>query len=76
VPDDLLAQAERLAEHQGRSADELAAEALKRYLTHEWLTGIEREGQERRLHLGLKSDEDVERVVEWAVAEHRGERGR
>ena len=33
IPDDLLAQAEKLATSQGRTADDLAADALKRYPT-------------------------------------------
>jgi len=32
IPDDLLAQAEKLAASEGRTADDLAADALKRYL--------------------------------------------
>jgi len=77
IPDDLLAQAEKLAASQGRTADDVAADALKRYLAHEWLTKIEREGQERRWHLGLKSDEEAEAVVDRAISEYRDEqRGR
>ena len=74
VPDDLMAQAERLAAGQGRTADELAADALKRYIAHEWLNKLDREGQERRSRLGMKSEEDVERVVDRAIAESRTER--
>lgn len=32
IPDDLFLQAQRLANRQGRSADDLAAEALRRYI--------------------------------------------
>jgi hypothetical protein len=74
IPDDLLVQAEQLAASQGRTANDLAADALKRYLAHEWLNKVERESQERRRRLGLKSDEDVDRVVERAIAESRNER--
>jgi len=50
---------------------------LKRYLAHEWLNKIEREGQECRRQLGLKSDEEVEAVVDRAISEYRNEqRGR
>jgi hypothetical protein len=50
---------------------------LKRYLTHDWLDKIEREGQERRRQLGLKSDEEVEAVVDRAISEYRNvQRGR
>jgi len=77
IPDDLLAQAEKLAASQGRTADDLAADALKRYLAHEWLNKIEREGQERRRQLGLKTDGEVEAAVDRAISEYRNEqRGR
>jgi len=77
IPGDLLSQAEKLAATQGRTADDLAADALKRYLAHEWSNKIEREGQKRRQQLGLKSDEEVEAAVERAISEYRNEqRGR
>lgn len=76
IPADLLEQTEKLAASQGRSADDLAADALTRYLAHEWLNKIEREGEERRLQLALKSDEDVDAVVDRAISEYRnGQRG-
>jgi hypothetical protein len=71
-----MAQAERLAVRQGRTADELAADALKRYIAHEWLNKLDREGQEGRRRLGMKSDEDVERLVDRAIAESRDEQRR
>ena len=76
VPDDLMAQAERLAAGQGRTADDLAADALRRYIAHEWLNKLDREGQERRRRLGMTSDEDVERVVDLAIAKSRAEQRR
>lgn len=77
IPDDLLAQTEKLAASQGRTAHDLAADALNRYLAHEWLNKIEQEGQERRQQLGVKSDEEVDAVVDRAISEYRNEqRGR
>ena len=73
IPDDLLAEAEKLAVSQGRTADELAADALKRYLAHEWLNKIELEGQERRRQLWLKTDVEVEAAVDRAISEYRNE---
>jgi hypothetical protein len=35
VPDELLEQAQRIGELQGRTADEVAADALKRYLARQ-----------------------------------------
>lgn len=73
VLEDLLDEAQRMAQLQGRTTDALAADALKRYLGHEWLNKVAREGQERRRSEGLKSDDDVERVVERAIAHSRSE---
>jgi putative PIN family toxin of toxin-antitoxin system len=77
VPDDLLAQARRRAESQGRTADELAAEALQRYLAHEILNELSGGAEERRTQLGIGSDEEVEIYVDRIIHEHRQEkRGR
>jgi hypothetical protein len=73
VPDHLMAQAERSAARQGRTADELAADALKRYIAHEWLNKLDREGQERWRRPGMKSEEEVEREADRAIAESRNE---
>ena len=69
IPEELLAQAERIAQSQGRTTDDLAADALKRYLAHEELDEVQREGQDNRRRLGLESDEDVDRFVESAITE-------
>lgn len=76
IPEELLAQAERIAQSQGRTTDDLAADALKRYLAHEWLDKVQREAHDNRRRLGLVSDEDVDRFVESAVRESRSERRR
>jgi metal-responsive CopG/Arc/MetJ family transcriptional regulator len=72
VPEELLAQMEAAAREKGKSADELVTDALKRYLANEWMNRLEREGQERRRQLGLKTDDDVERYVDKAITEQRG----
>jgi hypothetical protein len=73
VPGELLEQAQRLAQSQGRTADDLAADALKRYLAREWVNKLSREGEENRRGLGLKTDQDVEDYVNRVIAEHRNE---
>ena len=73
VPDELLEQTQRMAESQGRTADEVAADALKRYLARQWLQTISRDAGENRRRLGLKTDEDVEEYVERVIAESRKE---
>ena len=71
VPEELLAQMQAAAQEKGKSADELVTDALKRYLANEWMNRLEREGQERRRQLGLKTDGDVERYVDKAITEQR-----
>ncbi len=66
VPDDLLKQARRMAEAEGCTADDLAADALKRYIEtrqnardlQDLATWSERHAQER----GFKPS-DVERAI-------------
>ena len=73
VPDDLLAQAQRRAKSQGRTADDLAADALIRYLASEMLKELSEGAEERRRKHGLTTDEDVERYVNKVIHEHRAE---
>ena len=74
VPDDLLAQAQSMAETEGRTADDLAAEALRRYLTLQRMTRLSRGAEERRRALGLKTDEEVQEYVDRVIHEARRER--
>jgi hypothetical protein len=73
LPDDLLAQAEQFAESQGRTADELAAEAVRRYLAHEKLDELSRYGHRKARELGIEdlSAEERDEFVERAVREVR-----
>ena len=52
VPEELPAQMQAAAREKGKSADELATDALKRYLANECMNELEREGEERRRQLG------------------------
>lgn len=74
VPDELLRAAQRIAESQGRTADALAAEALKRYIAHETLNSLSREGKQIRARLALNTEEDVERYVQEMISEARRDR--
>ena len=77
VPDELRAQAAEIADRQGRTADDLAADALRRYIAHERLEELSRYGRERAKEVGLdKLTEEqalafVERVVDENRTEHR-----
>ena len=68
---ELLAQAERVAQAEGISVNELAAEALRRELARRFLDKTRREALLRR---GTMSDEEVEQAVDTAV--HSWRRGR
>jgi hypothetical protein len=54
VPGELLAQAQRLAELQGRTAGNLAADAVKRCLAHKMLYEFTHGAEQRRRDEGLK----------------------
>lgn len=73
IPDELLDQAQRMAEAQGRTADDLAADALKRYLAHEKLEELSRYGRHRAREIGLDtlSENEREEYVNSAIRETR-----
>ncbi len=66
VPDDLLVQTQRLADSQGRSVDDLASEALRRYIeTQQNVRDLEELaawGEQHARSRGFKPS-DVERAI-------------
>ena len=72
IPDDILAQARKRAESQGRTADELAADALKRHLAHEMLNGLSKGAEERRR--AFQTDDEAQDYVQQVIAQDRSER--
>jgi hypothetical protein len=78
VPDELREQAARIAGRQGRTADDLAADALKRYIAHDKLEELARFGQQRAKELGLDNptDDQAMAFVERVIAADRRERRR
>jgi len=70
---DVLEQAMRQAEAEGKTVDELAQEAIKRHLAQKTLERFKREATSQR---GNKTDEEVEAIVDTAVQEYRNERSR
>jgi predicted transcriptional regulator len=78
VPDELREQAARIAGRQGRTADDLAEDALKRYIAHDKLEELSRFGQQRARELGLDNptDDQAMAFVERAIADDRRERRR
>jgi hypothetical protein len=76
VPDELREQAAEIAERQGRTADDLATDALKRYIAHEKLEELSRFGRERAKELGLDkpTEEQAMAFVERVIRDDRTER--
>lgn len=73
IEPELLERAERVAEAEGKTIDELATEALQRDLARRTFDRIKSEAEVRRRGL---SDEDIETVVQNAIQESRAERSR
>jgi hypothetical protein len=64
---------DRIAEEaaaEGKTADDLANDAARRYMSRRWLDRTKREAQSRR---GNMTDAEVEAVVEKAVQDSRAE---
>ena len=64
------------AERQGRTADDLVTDALKRYIAHENLEELSRYGRDRAKALGLDkpTEEEALAFVEGVIREDRTER--
>jgi hypothetical protein len=66
---ELLAELRSKAAAEGKTADELAEEALRKHLAQRTLDRLKLHGHRRRDHM---SDAEVEGMVESAVSEVRG----
>jgi post-segregation antitoxin (ccd killing protein) len=74
LPDELLERAKARATDEGKSVDDLAAEAVSRLLAERNLAKFRREAERRS---GGKSDDQVNDIVNEAIRETRNEaRGR
>ena len=73
IEPEVLEQAARQAQVEGKTVDELAQEAIKRHLALKTLGRFRRNAEVRR---GSKTDEEVEAIVEKAVKESRQENRR
>lgn len=76
VPDELREQAAEIAERQGRTADDLVTDALKRYIAHEKLEELSGYGRDRARALGFDkpTDEEALAFVEDVIRDDRTER--
>lgn len=68
IPDELQTQIEALAQAEGKTVDELTAEVLQRHLDRRSLERFRRQAESRRQGM---SDEQVQAIVEQAIAELR-----
>ena len=74
LADDVYDRMQQEADAEGKTVDELTAEAVQRHLARRWMERNKREAQIRR---GNMTDEEVEAVVDRAIHEYRNEqRGR
>jgi hypothetical protein len=75
IPDELSAALEADAEKKGKTAEEVGAVALKRYLAHEKLGELTRYGEERIRTLGLDMlpEEERDEFVNRVIKEYRTE---
>jgi metal-responsive CopG/Arc/MetJ family transcriptional regulator len=63
VPDELLADAEALAQATGKTKSEVVRDALRRHIQHERFTELRRDGRSRAEALGV-GPEEVEGLID------------
>lgn len=63
-PPDLLKQIEKLARKENRTKSELFREALRRYMAERKWESLRREMSAKAKSLGIKTEADVERIVD------------
>jgi hypothetical protein len=68
---EVLEQAIRQAQAEGKTVDELAQDAIKRHLALKMVERFRREGESHN-----KTEEEIEVIVGTAVKEYRKERSR
>ena len=71
IPDDLLTAVNEAASADGKTTEELAADALRRYLAHRNLEELGKYGREQSRRLGL-TEADVSRLIAESRRENRG----
>jgi hypothetical protein len=71
IPDDLLSAVIEAATADGKTADDVAADALRRYLAHRQLEELGQYGREQTSRLGY-TEADVPRLIAESRREHRG----
>src|SRR3990172_2242486 len=75
LPRDLLREAQRAAREEARTRSELIREALRQYLTSRRWQRLRQWGAETAERLGLKSEADLQRVLDGVRAARRRAHG-
>jgi len=63
MPEEFFKQAEKLAKEENRTRSELYREAIRQYIETKKWQKLQRESAERARRLGIRSEEDVERII-------------
>lgn len=71
LPDDLLLEAQRVARQEARSRSELIRDALRQYLASRRWQRLRQWGAETAERLGLRSEADLERLLDEVRAARR-----
>lgn len=75
LPVDLLREAQRAAAEDARSRSDLIRDALRQYLASRRWQRLRRWGADTAERLGLKSEEDVQRLIERVRTRRQKPRG-
>jgi hypothetical protein len=71
IPDDLLSAVNEAASADGKTTDEIAADALRRYLAHRKLDELGEYGREQSRRLGY-TEADIPRLIAESRRDPRG----
>jgi CopG family transcriptional regulator / antitoxin EndoAI len=71
LPEPMLESAKKRAKKENRTMSELVREALRRYEATQWLEEIKPYARERAVTAGVRTEEDVDRVIHEYRAERR-----
>jgi len=74
IPDDLVSAVSEAASADGKTTDEIAADALRRYLAHRKLEELGQFGRDQARRLGYR-EADVPRLIAESRIENRGRQG-
>jgi CopG family transcriptional regulator/antitoxin EndoAI len=75
LPTDLLREAQRVAREEARTRSELIRDALRQYLASRRWQRLRKWGAETAERLGLKSEADLQRLLDDMRAGRRKPRG-